>query len=203
MACRECGAWRENDPSKLHGGMPQHLIALRQARASYVFAQNESRGYNKFLVLMIFLRMSIIIILCFFLLAVGAWLFTLRGVVKKQASVTIGETILRIEVADTAMARMKGLSGHAPLADDEGMFFVFDAPGNYGFWMKGMTFPIDIVWIRGDKVVSVTENVPIPKSVFDLKTYYPPELVDRILEINAGIVEKYGLRVGDAVLFFQ
>src|SRR5882672_5260542 len=53
--------------------------------------------------------------------------------------------------ADTDALRTLGLSGHSPLAADEGMLFIFPAPGEYGFWMKDMLFPLDLVWIAADK----------------------------------------------------
>ncbi len=137
-------------------------------------------------------------------------IFSHRGL-KGEQIITIAGKKFRVEVADTFASRAKGLSGHAPLAENEGMLFIFDAPGNYGFWMKGMKFPIDIIWIRGDKVVGLTENVPVPKGIFDFKTYYPPEPVypargeisggaDKVLEVKAGTVGKYGFRVGDTVI---
>ena len=67
--------------------------------------------------------------------------------------------------------------------------------------MKDMKFPIDIVWINGNKIVGFSEDVrPQPdSSIFGLKSYYPPEAVDRVLEVGAGIVQKYGIQVGDSV----
>ena len=136
-------------------------------------------------------------------------IFSHRGS-KGEQIITIGGKEFRVEIADTFASRARGLSGHAPLAEDEGILFIFDAPGNYGFWMKGMKFPIDIVWIRGDKVVGVSENLPVPSSMLDFKTYYPPEPVypvrgeisrgaDKVLEVKAGAVEKYGFKIGDMV----
>jgi hypothetical protein len=81
------------------------------------------------------------------------------------------------------------------------MYFIFDKPGNYGFWMKDMKFPIDIIWISGDEVVGIDENAePEPgEPLSDLKIYYPPREIDRVLEVNAGAAEKYNLKVGDTV----
>lgn len=39
------------------------------------------------------------------------------------------------------------------------MAFVFDTPGQYGFWMKDMRFPLDILWVRNGKVVHKEGNV--------------------------------------------
>jgi uncharacterized membrane protein (UPF0127 family) len=55
--------------------------------------------------------------------------------------------------------------------------------------MKGMRFPLDIVWIAKDRVIGVAKNVPVPPNgqpSIDLPTYSPPSAVDYVLELNAG-----------------
>ena len=118
-------------------------------------------------------------------------------------SLKIGDATFSVEVANTTTTRMRGLSGRNPLKDGEGMLFVFDKPGNYSFWMKDMKFALDFVWIRGDRVVGITENVPPPApntSLFSLKNYYPPEDVDKVLELNAGEVKRYGVQAGQSAV---
>lgn len=122
------------------------------------------------------------------------------GDVPKKGSVAVNNFSFDVEIADTLARREKGLSGRAELPEGEGMLFIFDTPGLYGFWMKDMQFPIDIIWIRGDRVVGFTENVPIPAGIFDLKTYYPPEPVDGVLEVGAGLVRDYSFKIGDPVM---
>ncbi len=114
---------------------------------------------------------------------------------------TVGNQTFEVGIADNALTRAQGLSGKPPLGEREGLFFLFSSAGNYGFWMKGMNFPIDIVWLNGDKVIGFSENLqPQPdKNIFSLPIYYPPGEVDRVLEINAGAVKKYNLQAGDAV----
>ncbi len=121
------------------------------------------------------------------------------GIAKKNLAV--GSQTFEVGIADNAVTRAKGLSGRPSLAEKEGLYFIFSSPGNNGFWMKDMNFPIDIVWISGGRVIGFSENLqPEPnKSIFSLPVYYPPGAVDRVLEINAGAVAKYGLQAGDAV----
>ena len=113
-------------------------------------------------------------------------------------SLKIGKTIFRVEVADTYIARGKGLSGHAPLGIKHGMLFVFPSPSSGAFWMQGMLFPLDFVWIKNGLVMGVTENA-LPMSQTGYKLYYPPVPVDRVLEISAGAVKKFGVKIGDRV----
>lgn len=112
----------------------------------------------------------------------------------------VGKTVFSVEVADTAVSRMKGLSGHAPLATKAGMLFVFSKPSSGAFWMQGMLFPLDFVWINNGKVVGVTENArPMKETGFTL--YPPPQPVDRVLEIQAGAVRKFKIKKGDMVSY--
>ena len=73
------------------------------------------------------------------------------------------------------------------------MLFVFDRPGEYAFWMKGMRFPIDIVWLSGHEVVHIERQIQADS----LSIYAPAQPADRVLEFNAGAMD--GLSVGDKV----
>ncbi|MFH1759179.1 MAG: DUF192 domain-containing protein [Patescibacteria group bacterium] len=115
-----------------------------------------------------------------------------------EPQVIINNRKWTVEIADDTWERAKGLSGRESLAGDRGMLFVFNKPDVYKFWMRGMKFPLDFVWIRGDKVVDVTANAP-PANLGNLEFYYPSEPADMVLEINAGSVAKYGVEKGDKV----
>jgi uncharacterized membrane protein (UPF0127 family) len=115
----------------------------------------------------------------------------------------LGTHTLTVEVADTALTRMRGLSGRTGLAPDHGMLFVFPTAGSYGFWMKDMQFPLDFVWIADGTVVGITPDVPAPTSsmLSALKTYYPPSAVDTVLEIKTGEAARIGVAVGAPARF--
>ncbi|MBI4992235.1 MAG: DUF192 domain-containing protein [Candidatus Harrisonbacteria bacterium] len=114
----------------------------------------------------------------------------------------IGTNKFEIEIADNALEQAHGLSGRDFLADDRGMLFVFADLSVRSFWMAGMKFPLDIIWIKGDKVVGFSENLPLA-SAANVKIYYSPESIDKVLEINAGLVNKLGIRAGDVIGFDQ
>lgn len=111
----------------------------------------------------------------------------------------IGNIVFKVEVASNYIDRAIGLSGRSNLPPDSGMLFVFENRGEYGFWMKGMKFPLDIVWIDGDEIKGFTENIPPPKNFSNLTIYYPPQPIDKVLEINAGSVKKHNLKIGDKI----
>ena len=116
-----------------------------------------------------------------------------RFVVRKNY-LQVGNTQVAVEVRDTEEGRDQGLSNREKLAEDEGMLFVFDQPGIYGFWMKGMKFPLDFVWIKDNAVAEITEDVEVGR--MDIR---PKETVDKVLEVNSGWVKQNNVRVGDKI----
>lgn len=88
------------------------------------------------------------------------------------------------------------------MAEGEGMLFIFPKADRYGIWMKEMKFPIDIIWIQGDRILGFTENaVPEPGTRDrELAIYYPPAVIDKVLEVNAGLVGRFGLKVGGVIV---
>ena len=65
------------------------------------------------------------------------------------------------------------------------------------FWMKGMRFPLDIVWIKDGRVVDVSADVPPPRGPnAPLPTYSPDRPANRALEVNAGWAADHGVAAG-------
>ena len=107
----------------------------------------------------------------------------------------VGEHNIILEIADTDAKRTQGLSGRTALENNHGMLFIFEEPGKYGFWMKDMLFPIDIVWISADlQVVGVERNV-LPESYPQI--FYPQTLINYALELNSGEAERLGIDIGE------
>jgi uncharacterized membrane protein (UPF0127 family) len=64
--------------------------------------------------------------------------------------------------------------------------------------MKDMHFPIDIIFISGNKVVDVFENVPVSPND-NLPVYATKTRADKVLEINSGLSKKYNIEIGNTV----
>lgn len=117
--------------------------------------------------------------------------------VRSDLTILMPKGALEVELANTEASRTLGLSGRHAMRDDEGMLFVFETPGRYGFWMKDMEFPLDIVWINENGiVVSIERNVAADS--------YPKAFINQsdasyVLEINAGQAERFGLYMGSKV----
>lgn len=113
--------------------------------------------------------------------------------------VKIRNTVFRVDVAVTNEEKARGLGGRDALAPDTGMLFAYDHKEQFRFWMKDMRFPLDFIWIDGKTVVGVTENAPQPGPGGQLPVYAPKAAVDKILEVNAGTVQKLGIQPGDLI----
>ncbi|MHA7839160.1 MAG: DUF192 domain-containing protein [bacterium] len=119
---------------------------------------------------------------------------------RPEAWVEIRGQRIGVEVADEPAEQAKGLGGRDSLDWDRGMIFLYDRPGFYGFWMKGMRFPIDIVWIHEGRIVDLDANVPFEPGG-NGPTLRPSSLVDAVLEVRAGVALARGWRIGDRVAF--
>ncbi len=104
-----------------------------------------------------------------------------------------------VEVASTEAQRVAGLSNRTSLEAEKGMLFVFSQAGNYPFWMKGMNFPLDIIWIAKNGTVVFIERNAQPCTTTECIPIDPQKNVSYVLEVNAGIASSIGLKVGDKV----
>lgn len=143
--------------------------------------------------------MSAILVLglFFFFLATAFW--------PESSKDTEAEVLLRgaefsVDIVRGPLERSRGLSGRDSLPEFGGMLFQFEKPGVYSFWMKGMHFSIDIIWLKDGKVVHIVKNAPEPvdrAADSELPVYSPLAEADKVLEIQAGMAERLGVSLGD------
>ncbi len=119
---------------------------------------------------------------------------------SKTATAKIDNQTFRLYSTDSDKDKEVGLSNRNNMPQDYGMLFTFAAPDYYSFWMRDMKFPIDIIFIRDNRIVTIHSSVQPPKSKDDSLTIYKPEEpANAVLEINAGLTQKYGFKKGDEV----
>lgn len=107
-----------------------------------------------------------------------------------------GEVLYTVEEAQTPAELEKGLMFRETLAADSGMIFDLSGVTNAAMWMKNTKIPLDMVFIDQDGVISwIYENAEPESTNFII----PPFPVTTVLEINAGDVQKHGIKVGDTV----
>ena len=119
---------------------------------------------------------------------------------EPEGWVRIGTSEVAVEIADTPAKQARGLGYRDRLDWDTGMYFAYPRAVMPSFWMKGMRFSIDIVWIRDGRIVDVHDNVPFePRG--NGPTVRPREATDAVLEVPAGYRQANGWRIGDRVRF--
>ncbi len=126
--------------------------------------------------------------------------YYVKDVIHETAKVNIHGQIINAEVVKTASAMEHGLSGRESLPIGHGMLFSFGKEGIYPFTMRGMNFPIDIIWIDNNKVVRIQANAPAPKAGEEPAVYTPAEMSDYVLETRSGFSKSVGLEVGDEII---
>ena len=117
-----------------------------------------------------------------------------------MGTVQLDDKILQVYIADTDPRRMRGLMFETEsfLADNKGMLFVFDEPGNRSMWMKNMQFHLDIIWFNENgNVVSIEKNVPpciTPVEVMSCKSVgVAADNAQYVLELISGYVDEYSI----------
>lgn len=94
-------------------------------------------------------------------------------------------------IADTEKNRQTGLSNTKSLDIDTAKLFIFDKPDYYGFWMKDMLYPIDIVFLDSEmQVISYIDDVDTTSYP---KTFYPESPALYVMEMNSGERKSSGL----------
>ena len=118
----------------------------------------------------------------------------------------IEDTELEVEVVTSPQALSLGLGERTEIGSD-GMLFVLAEPSSLYFWMHGMRFDLDIIWIRNSKIVGITKEVPAPgfdsqgrvKNSLFLPRYQSPGIVDMVLEVPSGFADSQSFLTGDTL----
>ncbi len=109
-----------------------------------------------------------------------------------------GAPPLQAEVADGPGARERGLMFRPGLAPGEAMLFVFPAEGPWGFWMRNVNFPIDMVWLSANGTVVHVQQAP-PCLADPCPIYEPPVPALYVVEVPAGFAANHSIVPGTVV----
>jgi len=119
----------------------------------------------------------------------------------EQKHIKVNEKVIKVDISNNDCKRILGLSGRKELKNDTGMLFVFPEVGNYGFWMRDMNFPIDILWIDSDfDIVGIEKSVDISTFPNILGEEYSSSYV---LEVSSGYSTKNKIEVGNKIIFLE
>ena len=105
------------------------------------------------------------------------------------------------ELAASDDERAQGLMYREEIKEDQAMLFIFEEEDIHSFWMKNMRFAIDILWLDSQRRIVHIENRVPPCSKDPCPSYVPAAAAAFVLELQAGFVEKHGLRLYDRIEF--
>lgn len=153
--------------------------------------------------------MRIYFVIIMLIIAVFAFLylfFNSAGILLAPSSenlqdrVCFGQDCFFVELAKTNAQREEGLMFRNKLAENTGMLFIFDREDIYPFWMRNTLIPLDIIWIgSNNKVLFINENTQ-PCLQPECPPINPKIKAKYVLEINAGVAEKTGIKAGDSAV---
>lgn len=104
---------------------------------------------------------------------------------------------IRAEVAATPGQRAPGLMGREEVEGGVGMLFLFPEERTLSFWMKGTLVPLDLAFIRGNRIVEIVALEPCRAE--PCPTTRSSEPASRALEVRAGTFAAAGIGPGAAV----
>lgn len=105
-----------------------------------------------------------------------------------------GTATFTVELADEPAERAQGLMFREKMSTSAGMLFIYDRPQRATFWMRNTLIGLDMIFVDPQGVVTNIHENAIP---LDETTIDGGDGVLAVLEINAGLVSRFGIRVGD------
>jgi len=109
--------------------------------------------------------------------------------------VQIGSKLFVLEIAPDDKSRGIGLMYRDSMPADRGMVFAFADEQVLEFYMRNTRIPLDIMYLdRNGKIVSIKQMKP-----YDLTTVSSESPAMYAVELNQGVAQTTGLKVGDTV----
>ena len=103
----------------------------------------------------------------------------------------------RVWVADNEPRRNRGLMFVKHMDANAGMLFIYSRPQQVAMWMKNTDLPLDMLFVAASgRVLRIAANTT-PQS---LDTIESGGEVLAVIELNAGIAAKLGIRAGAQVI---
>ena len=102
-----------------------------------------------------------------------------------------------VEVMRTDADRMRGLMFRRDLPPDRGMLFEFPGKEPIQMWMKNTYLPLDMIFFRDGRVLSIAENTePLSERIISSAGN-----ATQVIEVNAGTAQRLKIKVGDRLIF--
>lgn len=105
--------------------------------------------------------------------------------------------IFMVEMARNDAQRARGLMFRQSMPQDQGMLFDFERDQMVTMWMKNTYLSLDMIFILADGRVHRIESRTEPESERTISSGVP---VRAVLELNANVANRLGLRQGDRIV---
>ena len=150
------------------------------------------------------LRAAKIVILAAALFAVGCGTSNITDELNLTQVTFPNGVKINAETMRNEAELMRGLMFRESLATNRGMLFIHPAENTFRYWMYQTKIPLDLIWMDHDRrIVEMSLDTPPCRSASatacpnyggNFKSKY-------VLEVNAGIARKNGLKTGDTLDF--
>lgn len=122
-----------------------------------------------------------------------------RNVKLERLEVVSGDRrhSFQVEVARTDAERARGLMFRQSMPQDQGMLFDFERDQIVTMWMKNTYLSLDMIFILADGRIHRIESRTEPESERTISSGAP---VRAVLELNANVASRLGLRAGDSIV---
>lgn len=114
---------------------------------------------------------------------------------EQNGIVTINDHVIYVDLAENEAQQELGLGNRSSLGADQGMLFIFPSDAQHEFWMKDMSFSIDMIWLSADGTVIYIQPNVAPNTYPD--AFGPDENSRYVLEVPANFAAEHGIVVGD------
>lgn len=112
----------------------------------------------------------------------------------------LGKFEIKAEIADSAEERRQGYMFRRKISENDGMLFKFEDEAIRKFWMRGMNFSLDILFLdKNLEINGIIENAE-PCEKDPCKTFDSPEPAKYVLELKEGSVKEKKIEIGDRIL---
>ena len=118
-----------------------------------------------------------------------------RAHFSSNVGLTINNTRLTAEVADTPITRQLGLMHRTRLEENCGMLFTFPTSCQRSFWMRNTYIPLSIAYLNeSGRILNIEDMVPLNETSVNSSGSSL-----HALEMDKGWFRRYGIGPGDIV----